>query len=166
MVTLKLADRHRINPKKKKREEEEDTPSPSRPSSVKLRRKGGNCEPPVHYISKSVYADVSTPSDESAEDFLSRINESFSLKVKNDADAILSEIFKRGWKVSHIEPAIGRTFLIRFNRDVGGQKSRTVQKKDSSLKKLLLRALEYILREETDRYSSRMRRAGRDRSKG
>jgi len=165
-VNLKLADRHRINPKKKKEEKEETPAVPEKLSSVKLRRKGDSCDPPVHYISKSVYSDVSTSSSESAEDFLSRINKSFSLKVKNDADAILSEIFKRGWKVSHIEPAIGRTFLIRFNRDVGGQKSRTVQKKDSSLKKLLLRALEYILREETDRYSSRMQRVGRDRSKG
>jgi hypothetical protein len=165
---LKLADRHRINPKKKKKEDTSDggISSVVPPSSPKLRRKGCPDEPSVHYISKSVYSDDSSPHEESAEDFIGRINEFFSLKIKNDADSILEEIFKRGWKVSHIEPVIGRTFLIRFNRGVGGQKSRTIQKKDRSLKKLLLRALEYILREETGRYSSRMRRAGRGRSKG
>ena len=42
---------------------------------------------------------------------------------------MLGEIFKRGWKVRHIELSIGRTYLIKFFRDVGEDKSRIVQRK-------------------------------------
>ncbi len=159
---MKLAERHRINPRKKKEEKEpENEEGSTKSSSVRLRRKGCSDEPAVHYISKSVYSDSSSPSNESAEEFLKRINDEFSLKVNNDADDILSEIFKRGWKVPHIELAIGRTYLIRFFRAVGGNRSRTIQKKDKSIKKLLLRALEHVLKEEEGRYNRRMGRASR-----
>ena len=164
---MKLAERHRLTPRKKKKEEDvtQEEVAETKPKSVKLRRKGSSSDPSVHYISKSVYSDRSTSSDESAEDFLKRINEEFSLKVVDDADEILGEIFKRGWKVPHIELSIGRLYLIRFFRDVGGNKSRPVQKKDKSLKKLLLKALDYILREENDRYKNRMDKARRGRNK-
>ena len=153
---MKLAERHRLNPRKKK-----EKPKEERPSSVRLRRKGGSEEPSVLYISKGVYADSSSPSDESAEDFLKRINDKHSLRIVDDADAFLGEIFKRGWKVRHIELSIGRTYLIRFFRDIGEDKSRAVLKKDKSLKKLLLRALEHILEEERGRYHLRMKKVKR-----
>ena len=67
---MKLAERHRLNPRKKKEKSKEKLPS-----SIRLRRKGGSDEPSVLYISKGVYVDSSSPSDESAEDFLKRIND-------------------------------------------------------------------------------------------
>ena len=152
---MKLAERHRLNPRKKKE------PKKERPSSIKLRRKGATEDPSVLYINKSVYSDSASPADESAEDFLKRINGKHSLKIIDDADAMLGEIFKRGWKVRHIELSIGRTYLIRFFRDIGEDKSRVTIKKDKSLKKLLLRAIEHILDEERGRYELRMKKANR-----
>ena len=159
---MKLAERHRLNPRKKKEKEKESEKGTS-PSSVKLRRKGSTENTAVLYLNKSVYADSASSSDESAESFLKRINDEYSLNMENDADLLLAEIFKRGWKVRHIELSIGRMYLIRFFRDVGGDKSRAIHKKDKSIKKLLLRALEHILQEESGRYSLRMRRQQRSR---
>jgi hypothetical protein len=143
---LRLAERHRLTPRKKKK----------RPSSVKLRRKSDGGEPTVLYISKSTYSESSIPKNESSEEMLGRINESFSLKIKDDLDQILSEIFKRGWKVPFIELSSGRRHVIRFYREVGGVKSRPMSKKDESLKKVLLKALEHVLYHESNRYNDRM----------
>ena len=147
---MRLAERHRINPRKKKEIK------PKRNPSVKLRRKNEDSEPSVLYMNRSTFQEPSFNKDESYENMLERINSEYSLKVKSDPDSILSEIFKRGWKVPHIELSMGRTYVIRFFREVGGKKSRTIHKKDESLKKLLLKALEYILVQESNRYNKRM----------
>jgi len=146
---MRLADRHRINPRKQK-------PDPKKDPSVKLRRKSKDKEAPVVYLNKGVYEAPSYEKEESSSNLLSRINSSFGLKLEDDADKLLVEIFKRGWKVAGLDLVSGRTYGIRFNRSVGEKKSRTFVKKAESLKKLLLLTLEHVLNHEENRYKNRM----------
>ena len=145
---MRLAERHRLNPKKKK--------EAKRDPSVKLRRGGRDAEASVLYINKGIYNAPSPTKNESVSDLLNRLNSSFGLKLEDDADKLLVEIFKRGWKVSGLDLVSGRTYGIRFNRSVGEQKSRTFVKKAESLKKLLLLTLEDVLNHEENRYKKRM----------
>jgi hypothetical protein len=151
---MRLAERHRLNPRKKKEEPKKE--EPKKDPSVKLRRGGRDVGAPVVYINKGVYDAPSHAEEESSEDLLNRLNSSFGLKLEDDADKLLVEIFKRGWKVLGFDLASGRTYGIRFNRSVGEQKSRTFVKKAESLKKLLLLALEQVLNHEESRYKNRM----------
>tara|TARA_Y100001973_G_C5159804_1_gene312887 strand:- start:74 stop:538 length:465 start_codon:yes stop_codon:yes gene_type:complete len=147
---MRLAERHRLNPRKKKKEEKKRDPS------VKLRRRGREIEAPVVYISKGIYDAPSPTKQESASDLLNRLNSVFGLKLEDDADKLLTEVFKRGWKVSGLDLVSDRTYGIRFHRSVGDDKSRTFVKKADSLKKLLLLALEHVLNHEENRYKKRM----------
>ena len=106
---MKIADRHRINPKKVKH------PKPDLgPSTVRLRRKSDSQDPRVLYMNKSAYGSLAT--DEAVDGMLSRINEEFSVSVKDDVDSFLSNIFRRGWKVSHIDLSVGRIYSAKFFR--------------------------------------------------
>ena len=148
---MRLAARHRINPKK----ETEEPIIPLKSSSV-IRRPKQERESSVLYINKGVYEAPSFNKKESFEELLSKLNSNFNLKLEDDADSLLLEIFRRGWKVNGLELGVGRTYGIRFHRDVGGEKSRTHTKKSESIKKLLLLTLEHILDQEDNRYKHRM----------
>jgi hypothetical protein len=147
---MRLAERHRINPRKKKEVKKERDPS------VKLRRKGAQKDCDVLYINKGIYDAPSPTKNESSTKLVERLNSSFGLKLEEDADKLLTEIFKRGWKVSGLDLVSDRTYGIRFHRSVGDDKSRTFVKKADSIKKLLLMALEHVLNHEDSRYNKRM----------
>ena len=110
-------------------------------------------------MNKSAYGSLAT--DEAVDGMLSRINEEFSVSVKDDVDSFLSNIFRRGWKVSHIDLSVGRIYSAKFFREVGDQKSRMRQKKDKSLKRLLLKILEYVLEQERLRFKTRISKSER-----
>ena len=153
---MRLAERHRINPKKPK--------ETKAPSTVRIRKGGKEKALDVLYMNKGVYEGKSSQKD-SVEDLIEKLNSEFNLKLKNDADSILLEIFKRGWKVNSIELGAERTYRVRFHRDVGGEKSRGYVKKAESIKKLLLLTLEHILNHENGRYEQRMNRLRRGRTR-
>ena len=144
---MRIAERHRLNPKKGK--------SSKLPSNVKIRKGGKKKELDVLYLNREVYE---APLNKAAnfEELLEKLNSEFNLNLKNDSDDLLLEIFKRGWKVTALDLNIGRTYVIRFNRNVGGEKSRTYTKKSNSIKHLILLALEHILNHENNRYEQRM----------
>ena len=145
---MRLAERHRINPRKKKVLKKDP--------SVKLRRKSEDQNFDVLYINKGVYEAPSFPKKETSTQLLERINSSFGLKLEEDVDKLLTEVFKRGWKVSNLDLVADRTYGIRFHRSVGEDKSRTFVKKADSVKKLILLALEHVLSHEDNRYNKRM----------
>lgn len=145
---MRLAERHRLNPRKEKKQK--------RDPSVKLRRKESGSECDVLYINKGIYDAPSSSKDETSAQSIERLNSSFGLKLEEDADKLLVEIFKRGWKVSGLDLVSGRTYSVRFRRDVGDDKSRTFVKKADSIKKLLLLVLEHVLDHENGRYKKRM----------
>jgi hypothetical protein len=147
---MRLAERHRINPRRKKKE-----PAKPKPSSV-IRRPRKEKEVGVIYMNKGVYDAPSFKEEESFDELLERVNSEFNLKLEDDADKLLLEIFRRGWKVNGLDLGSGRTYGIRFHRNVGGEKSRTYSKKSESIKKLLLISLEHILNQENNRYEHRM----------
>jgi len=118
----------------------------------------------VVHLRKSAYEGISSKGKESVGAMILRLNDTFNLKLSDDADSLISEIFKRGWKVSTVELGRGKNHVIRFFRDVGDNRSRTFVEKSDSFKKLMLRALEVILSYEDSRHKNRIGRSRRRES--
>lgn len=123
------------------------------------RRRPSSSGPEVLYMNKGAYS--GNESSQKKEISVEELNNEFGLKLSEDIDELVGEIFKRGWKVSAIELNHGRQYIIRFLRDVGGTKSRTFIEKSNSLKNLLLQAMRVILSHETSRHKDRMRKSRR-----
>jgi len=121
-----------------------------------IRRRPKKTGPDVLYMSKSTYkSEPAKPA--SSDELLDRLNEVFNLKLSNDVDNLISEIYKRGWKISTLELNKDSKYFIRFFREVGDTKSRIFTEKGDKVKKIVLLALEKILSQEKNRYENRMR---------
>jgi hypothetical protein len=125
------------------------------------RRRLSSSGPEVLYLNKGAYEGDKPASSEKNSVSVDQLNEEFGLKLADDVDALVSEVFKRGWKVSAIELNHGKQYIIRFLRDVGGNKSRTFIEKSDSLKKLMLKAMKVILTHEASRHKDRLRKSRR-----
>jgi hypothetical protein len=122
-----------------------------------IRRRPKKTGPDVLYMSKSTYKSEPAKPAFSSDELLASLNEMFNLKLSNDVDNLISEIYKRGWKISTLELNKDSKYLIRFFREVGDTKSRIFTEKGDKVKKIVLRALEKILSQEKNRYEIRMR---------
>ena len=151
---MRLAPRHRLNPKKEKIKKRDPT--------VRKRKRIKN-DTDVVYLRRDTYEPPVNEKSESSSDLLDRLNSQHNMNLENDVDLIHDEILKRGWKISTLDVPVGGAFVIRFSRNVGGVKSRAVVKKSSSVKKLFLLALEHVLDSEGNRYESRMSKMNRKR---
>ena len=130
--------------------------------SIRRRTKAEGVD--VVHLRKSAYEGTPNKGKESADAMILRLNSAFNLKLSDDVDSLISDIFKRGWKVSTVELGRGKNHVIRFFRDVGDNRSRTFVEKSDSFKKLMLMALEVILSYEDSRHKNRIGRSRRRES--
>tara|TARA_Y100001973_G_C5189734_1_gene330173 strand:+ start:587 stop:1036 length:450 start_codon:yes stop_codon:yes gene_type:complete len=122
-----------------------------------VRKRSKNSGPDVLYMNKDTYRSSPPKKESSAKEFLDRLNETFNTKLTDDIDHLLSEVYKRGWKISTMEFGKGSKYVIRFHREVGDSRSRIFVEKGNTMKKVVLMALERVLAQEKGRYEKRIK---------
>ena len=125
------------------------------------RRRPASPGPEVLYLNKGAYEGNNSEKATVDDVSVSHLNSEFGLKLSDDVDTLISEIFKRGWKISSIELHPGKKHIIRFLRNVGGTKSRMFIEKSNSLKGLMIKAMKVVLSHESSRHEDRIRKSRR-----